>query len=103
MCNVELIMGSLIRMKDFNLWFNLRWIKNNLQVSIASMEEAQSFLSQGMQKRTTAATNANSQSRYGAILCHLFPLQKSIYHDIQYFLFYLGKKTMIIASSLWQN
>lgn len=37
-------------------------IKGLQEISIASMEEAECFLSQGMQKRTTAATNANSQS-----------------------------------------
>lgn len=37
-------------------------VKGLQEVSIASMQEAESFLSQGLQKRTTAATNANSQS-----------------------------------------
>lgn len=37
-------------------------IKGLKEISIASMEEAECLLSQGMQKRTTAATNANSQS-----------------------------------------
>jgi len=41
-----------------------RYLQFDLQVPLSNLADAESLVSRGMLKRSTAATNANSNSRY---------------------------------------
>lgn len=69
-----------------------------LQVALSNPEDAESLVARGILKRSTAATNANSNSRFAlSLLMNMFPCSFVMDVFVQNILMYLRKIFLIIT------